>query len=151
MEMEFEGLDDLIKEFEELATEDELEVIDRRILDECGNLAQNTVKKEMAYSKNHSKSGIQHKNTNRQTPSGHARDNVPVGKIRKRKGRLEKVVGWEKNKGGDYEYYNFKEFGTSKMQPLKSFGLTNKKLYKTYNKITYDEYEKELKKRLEGK
>lgn len=148
-ELEFEELDELISKFEELASESELEAIDKECLKKCGQMAYKEVKKKMNVSSNHSLSGIQHAGGVRETPSSHAKDAVPLSGVRKRKGKQVIIVGWEKNKAEDYEYYNFVEWGTSKMPPNHAFGGTNRKLFKKYEEVFIREYDKRVKE-LEG-
>ena len=149
IEMEFEGLDELIKIVESLASEAEVDTANKKILKECGELAYQTVKPLIHKSKDNSKSGPQHKGNPRLVPPGHARDNVPKPKIKKKKGRSYVIVGWEKTDNSPYFYMKAEEWGTSKRPPHHSFGLVNKMLKKKYDDIAIKEYEKLIKK-LEG-
>lgn len=144
IEMEFEGLDELIKTVESLATETQVESINKKILKECGELAYDTVKPLIHESKDNNKSGRKGSR-----PNGHARDNVPKPKLRKKGGRTYVVVGWEKSDNSPYYYMKFEEWGTSQRPPHHSFGLVNEMLKKKYDDIAKKEYEKEIKK-LEG-
>ncbi len=140
-EIEFEGLDELIKTCERLSTENELETTDKKVLKECGDLAYKTVKTLVHRSKDNSKSGAQHKGGIRLVPPGHAVDNIPKPKIRKRKGNLQCIVGWEKTDNSPYFYMKMEEWGTSKRPPHHSFGLVNKLLRKQYTGIAIKHYE----------
>ncbi|CEN29827.1 HK97-gp10 family putative phage morphogenesis protein [Paraclostridium sordellii] len=144
IEMEFEGLDELIKRVESLATETQVESINKKILKECGELAYSTVKPLIHESDNNSNSGRRGSR-----PSGHARDNVPKPKLRKKGGRVYVVVGWEKSDKSPYYYMKMEEWGTSQRPPHHSFGLVNKMLKKKYDDIAKKEYEKLIRK-LEG-
>ncbi|CEN31446.1 HK97-gp10 family putative phage morphogenesis protein [Paraclostridium sordellii] len=136
IEMEFEGLDELIKIVESLATESQVENTNKKILKECGNLAYSTVKPLIHESKDNSKSG---RKVSR--PQGHARDNVPKPKLRKKGGKTYVVVGWEKSDKSPYYYMKAEEWGTSQRPPHHSFGLVNKMLKKKYDDIAKKEYE----------
>ena len=144
IEMEFEGLDELIKIVDSLATETQVESINKKILKECGELAYSTVKPLIHESDNNSTSG-----RSGSRPNGHARDNVPKPKLRKKGGRTYVVVGWEKSDKSPYYYMKMEEWGTSQRPPHHSFGLVNKMLKKKYDEIAIKEYEKLIKK-LEG-
>ncbi|MFR4164209.1 MAG: HK97-gp10 family putative phage morphogenesis protein [Paraclostridium sordellii] len=144
IEMEFGGLDELIKIVDSLATETQVESINKKILKECGELAYQTVKPLIHESKDNSTSG-----RNGSRPNGHARDNVPKPKLRKKRGRIYEVVGWEKTDNSPYYYMKMEEWGTSQRPPHHSFGLVNKMLKKKYDEIAIKEYEKLIKK-LEG-
>lgn len=144
IEMEFEGLDELIKIVESLASEAEVDTANKKILKECGNLAYSTVKPLIHESKDNSTSGRKGSR-----PSGHARDNVPKPKLRKKGGRTYVVVGWEKSDKSPYYYMKMEEWGTSQRPPHHSFGLVNKMLGKQYDNIATKEYENLIRK-LEG-
>lgn len=140
-EIEFEGLDELIKTCESLATENQLENTDKKVLKECGDLAYETVKPLIHKSKDNSKSGRKGSR-----PNGHALDNIPKPKISKKKGKLQCIVGWEKSDNTPYFYMKMEEWGTSKRPPHHSFGLVNKLLRKQYSNIALKHYEKLVKK-----
>ncbi|RGX10553.1 hypothetical protein DWV40_06080 [Paraclostridium sordellii] len=142
--MVFEGLDEIIKRVESLATESQVESTNKKILKECGELAYSTVKPLIHESKDNSTSG-----RNGSRPNGHARDNVPKPKLRKKGGRTYVVVGWEKTDNSPYFYMKMEEWGTSQRPPHHSFGLVNKMLKKKYDDIAKKEYEKLIRK-LEG-
>lgn len=140
-EIEFEGLNELIKTCESLATENQLENTDKKVLKECGDLAYETVKPLIHKSKDNSKSGRKGSR-----PNGHALDNIPKPKISKKKGKLQCIVGWEKSDNTPYFYMKMEEWGTSKRLPHHSFGVVNKLLRKQYSNITLKHYEKLVKK-----
>ncbi len=98
-EIEFEGLDELIKTCESSATENQLENTDKKVLKECGDLAYETVKPLIHKSKDNSKSGRKGSR-----PNGHALDNISKPKISKKKGKLQCIVGWEKSDNTPYFY-----------------------------------------------
>ncbi|HAT4306748.1 TPA: hypothetical protein I9080_000504 [Clostridium perfringens] len=140
-EIEFEGLNELIKTCESLATENQLENTDKKVLKECGDLAYETVKPLIHKSKDNSKSGRKGSR-----PNGHALDNIPKPKISKKKGKLQCIVGWEKSDNTPYFYMKMEEWGTSKRPPHHSFGVVNKLLRKQYSNIALKHYEKLVKK-----
>lgn len=140
-EIEFEGLDELIKTCESLATENQLENTNKKVLKECGDLAYETVKPLIHKSKDNSKSGRKGSR-----PNGHALDNIPKPKISKKKGKLQCIVVWEKSDNTPYFYMKMEEWGTSKRPPHHSFGVVNKLLRKQYSNIALKHYEKLVKK-----
>ncbi|EGT4137901.1 hypothetical protein EQZ09_08855 [Clostridium perfringens] len=140
-EIEFEGLDELIKTCESLATENQLENTNKKVLKECGDLAYETVKPLIHKSKDNSKSGRKGSR-----PNGHALDNIPKPKISKKKGKIQCIVGWEKSDNTPYFYMKMEEWGTSKRPPHHSFGVVNKLLRKQYSNIALKHYEKLVKK-----
>lgn len=141
IKIEFEGLDELIKQCEELGTEKELEDTNKKILKECGDLAYKTVKPLIHRSKDNSKSGRKGSR-----PAGHAADNVPQPKFKKIKGRQYVIVGWDKLDNSEYWYMKIEEWGSSQRPPHHSFGKVNKILRKQYDNIAKKQYENLIKK-----
>ena len=141
IEMEFEGLDDLIKTVESLASEADIDNTNKKILKECGDLAYQTVKPLIHKSKDNSKSGRKGSR-----PNGHASDNVPTPKFRTKHGEKYIIIGWEKSDNSEYWYMKIEEWGSSQRPPHHSFGLVNKMLVKQYDDIATKEYDKLIKK-----
>ncbi|GAA0069250.1 hypothetical protein UT300003_07730 [Clostridium sardiniense] len=140
IEMEFEGLDELIKKTEKLATQDELEKVNKAFLKECGELAYETVNPLIHKSKDNSKSGRKGSR-----PTGHAADNVPLPKFKRKNGNLYVVVGWEKSDNSPFFYMKMEEWGTSKRPPHHSFGKVNSLLKNKYDDIATKHYENLIK------
>lgn len=139
-EIEFQGLDELIKVVEKFSAESEIDKANKNILKNCGDLAYTTVKPLIHRSKDNSKSGRRGSR-----PQEHAADNVPSPKFRKKNNRQIIIIGWEKTDTSPYYYMKMEEWGTSQRPPHHSFGLVNKKLSKEYDKIALKEYEKLIK------
>lgn len=144
--MEFTGLEELIKTVEELGTEQDLEKANKKVLEKCGDLAYKVVQPLIHKSKDNSKSGPQHKGSPRLVPPGHAANNVPKPRIKKKNGRQYVIVGWEKGDNSEFFYMKMEEWGTSKRPPHHSFGKVNKILRKQYDNIAIKEYENLIKK-----
>lgn len=141
IEMEFEGLDEVIKTVEELASEADLDKTNKKILKQCGDLAYKTVKPLIHRSKDNSTSGRKGSR-----PSGHASDNIPGPKFRTKNGQKYIVVGWEKSDNTPYFYMKMEEWGTSQRPPHHSFGMVNEMLRKQYDNIAIKEYDQLIKK-----
>lgn len=144
--MEFEGLEDLIKTVEKMATQDELEKTNKELLKECGEVAHKEAGRLIHRSKDRSKSGPQHKGTKRSVPPGHAADNVPKPRFKKKNGRSYIIVGWDKSDNSDYFYMKMEEWGTTKREPHHAFGKVNKLMKRKYDSIATKHYEKLIKK-----
>lgn len=141
IKMEFEGLEELIKQCESLATERELEDTNKKILKECGDLAYKVVQPLIHKSKDNSKSGRKGSR-----PPGHAADNIPKPKFKKIKGEQYIIVGWDKTDTSEYWYMKIEEWGSSQRAPHHSFGKVNKILRKQYDNIAIKQYENLIKK-----
>lgn len=136
MNIEFEGLEDLIKEVEGLASESELEVINYKILKECGKKAQSAVKSKMTVSEDANKSGRKGSRTGQ-----HSSDKVPLSGVKSKNGYQSIMVGWDKSDNSPYFYVKFTEWGTSKMKPQAYMQKTKSELEGYFSKVAEKEYE----------
>lgn len=140
IDMEFVGLDELIKTAEKLSTNSELEKANKKILKDCGDLAYKTVKPLIHKSADNSKSG--RRGTR---PNGHATDNIPSPKIKRKNGYLYVLVGWDKSDNSPYYYMTMEEWGTSQRTPHHAFGKVNAIIKKECDDIAYNRYDKLIK------
>lgn len=136
MIIKFEGLDELIKEVEKVASEYEIEKANAKILKECGKKAQSTVKAKMPRSNNPMASGRKGSRTGQ-----HSADNVPLSGVKNRKGYQSIIVGWDKSDNSPYFYTKFTEWGTSKMKPFAYMERTKQELTGYFSEIAKKEYE----------
>lgn len=110
--MDFDGLEELQKQFEALADDKETAAVERKIVTQCRDYAAARMCGKVPKSANNAKSGKKG-----YRPSGHAADNVPVSNIRMSGGSPTATVGWEKADNREYFYIEFVEWGTYRMQP----------------------------------
>lgn len=110
--MDFEGLEELQKQFETLADDKETVAVEKKIVTRCRDHAAERMKGKVPRSGNNAKSGKKG-----YRPSGHAADNVPVSNVRMSGGSPTATVGWEKADNSEYFYIKFVEWGTYRMQP----------------------------------
>ena len=130
----------------ELAGIGGLKDIIEEVLQEYAQEIKNYCKSRMLVSKDNSKSG---RKGNR--PKGHAKDNIPVSKIKviKRDEFSYIVIGWEKSDTSPYYYEKFHEWGSTKHAPHPVFSVV-KNLYADKLDNTFqDRLEKKLKEKLE--
>ena len=144
IEFNFDGLDTILKNLEGLAMGSELDEIATKIVTEEAEKAQAEIQRKFPKSKDNSKSG---KRGNR--PSGHFADNVPKSKIKKKGDFISITLGDEK-KNGNYVYTNYKEFGTSKMDPALVFAKVRETIKAELNIKGVAEYGKLLQEKLGG-
>lgn len=110
--MEFEGLEELRKQFETLADDRETTAVERKIVTRNRDIAAQRMKGKVPKSADNAKSGKKG-----YRPSGHAADNIPVSNVRMSGGSPTATVGWEKADNSEYFYIKFVEWGTYRMQP----------------------------------
>ncbi|MGG7142482.1 HK97-gp10 family putative phage morphogenesis protein [Clostridium nigeriense] len=136
MIIKFEGLDEIIKEVENIASENEIEKVNANILKKCGVKAQNTVKTKMPRSGDPMLSGRKGSRTGR-----HSADNVPLSGVKKKNGYQSIIVGWDKSDISPYFYVKFTEWGTSRMKPLAYMEKTKQELEDYFSEVAKSEYE----------
>ncbi|WP_370773377.1 HK97-gp10 family putative phage morphogenesis protein [Clostridium sp.] len=136
MIIKFEGLDELIKEVEMIASESEIEKSNKKILKECGKKAQSTAKSKMPRSNDPMLSGRKGSRTGQ-----HSADNVPLNGVKKKNGYQSIIVGWEKSDNSPYFYVKFTEWGTSKIKPFAYMESTKQELEGYFSKVAQSEYE----------
>ncbi len=145
IEFELKGFDDIIKQLEGLADSTEMENVDRKIIAQVAEKVKNDIKPKIPKSKDNGKSGKKG-----YRPSGHFADNIPQSNIKKKKGSMYITIG-EENEEGEYFYWTFKEFGTSKMPPTPVFGEVREKAQKMLDELGVEEYSRLLQQKLEGR
>jgi HK97 gp10 family phage protein len=136
-----DGLKELIKQIEKLATPREIEEIDKKIIKECVEMAKKEVYSVMRVSKDVTKSGRKGSRT-----YIHSRNALTI-KVSKKDGVIEGVLQVDDGKGNNpYFYTKFDEFeyGNSKMTPTKPFQKSFKKLRKSWEQIFEKHYNKML-------
>ncbi len=110
IEMDFSSFEETMKKVEKLASEAELEEMDRKIVEKTGKVAKEAAVSNVrsrAYSKDPSLSGRKGSRTGQ-----HAGDNIPHTRSRAG-GYYKELIGWEKTDNSPYFYMKFHEFGTS--------------------------------------
>ncbi|QLY82234.1 HK97-gp10 family putative phage morphogenesis protein [Clostridium intestinale] len=136
--VEVTGLKELIKQCEQIATPREIEKAEYKALERCGDLVDKELVKTLPVSKQVYRSGRKGSRTFK-----HSKDEIPMF-IRRVKGALQIVIGWEKSDNSPYFYMKFIEFGTSKMPPVAPFKKAFIKQRKEWTDIFIEEYNKLL-------
>ena len=136
MIIKFEGLDELIKEVESVASESQIEKVNAKILKTCGNKAKSTAKTKMPRSNNPMKSGRKGSRTGE-----HSKDNIPLSGVKNKNGYQSIIVGWDKSDISPYFYVKFTEWGTSNMKPQAYMERTRQELESYFSYVAENEYE----------
>ena len=137
----FEGLDEVRRGMEALASDAEIRAVNKRIFQRSADVTEPRMKKHMPKSADNTKSGKRG-----YRPPGHASDNIPK-KVTAKKAE----VGWELN--GDAEnwfYMKFVEWGTENPhQEARDFlDNTREESEADYHRIAEEEYQAMLDKKL---
>lgn len=137
MYVQFEGLDELIKEFENIASESEIDKANTKIIKECAKVVEKNLKPRVHRSKNVSKSGIKGLKTGE-----HAADNIEISRIKNTKGVKFITVGWDKSKNSPYAYMQWEEWGNTTREPHPVLYPTIDASQKEMNKVAEEEYKR---------
>ena len=136
MYVKFEGLDNLIKEFERLASESEIDKANVSIIKKCAKVVEKNLKPKVHRSKDVSKSGLKGMRTGQ-----HAADNIEVSKVKNTKGVKFITVGWDQTKNKPYSYMQWEEWGNTTKEPHPTLYPTIEDSKNEMNKIAIAEYE----------
>ncbi|MBS5986038.1 HK97-gp10 family putative phage morphogenesis protein [Clostridium sp.] len=135
MWIEFEGLDELIKKFESVSSEKEIDKANTKIIKECAKIVEKNLKPKVHRSKDPKKSGIKGLKTGE-----HAADNIEVSKIKNIKGVKFITVGWDQSKNSPYSYMQWEEWGNTTREPHAVLYPTIEASQKEMNRVVEEEY-----------
>lgn len=118
IEMEFQGMDELVKALEQCATESEIATLNKNIVAKAETIIKSEMSVKIPKSRNIADSGRWYKkDKERQKVDTHAADAVPIGKIKTDGTRAEADVGWTKADNSEHFYVKFINWGTVKQPP----------------------------------
>lgn len=115
IEMEFQGLDELVKALEECATDKEIQNLNKNIVTKAQPIIEREMSSRMPKSKNKELSGRGF--GSKSHTSGHAADAVPIAKVKTSGTRAEADVGWTKSDNSEHFYVKFINWGTVDRPP----------------------------------
>ncbi len=133
--MTFQGLDEIMKECERLGGTDVIDKTDRALIKKCAKEAQQKVSSRMPRSQNVSNSGRKGSRT-----FTHSADAVPITGVRRNKGKLYSLVGWDRGDNSPYFYTKFNEWGTSTRPPNPIFLTVSKEINQELRELGLKEY-----------
>ena len=144
VEMEFKGLEELVKAFEESASDEEIKEVNRTIAEKAEPVVQRIMSRKMPKSADISKSGRGF--GSKSSVSAHAADEIPMGKVKIKGTGATADVGWEKNtqdEGGHF-YVRFINWGTIYRPPQEFIYATGREADAELQKIAEQEYQNYL-------
>lgn len=144
IEFELLGFDEIINQVQGLVDSSELYSLNEKIVTTVTENVKEEIRPKIPKSEDNSKSGKKG-----YRPHGHFADNIPQSSIKKSKEGLYIVLG-EENEEGEYFYWTFKEFGTSKMPPTPVFGQAREMAQKMLEDLGVEEYSRLLQRKLGG-
>ncbi len=141
IEMEFQGLQELVKAFEAAASDEEIKETNKRIVEKGEPVVKRIMSGKMPKSADISKSGRGF--GSKSNVSGHAADEIPTGKVKFKGTNASAEVGWEKNtqdEGGHF-YVRFINWGTIYQPPREFIYATGREADGELQKIAEQEYQ----------
>ncbi len=144
VEMEFKGLEELVKAFERAATDSEIAAVNKKIAETAEPVVQRIMSGKMPKSADITKSGRGF--GSKSSVSAHAADEIPMGKVKVKGTGATADVGWEKNtqdEGGHF-YVRFINWGTIYRPPQEFIYATGREADAALQKIAEQEYQNYL-------
>lgn len=141
MQIKFEGLEELIREFENVANEDNVDKVNINIIKECAKVVEKNLKPRVHRSKEVKYSGITGMRTGQ-----HAADNIEVTKVKGKRGIRFAYVGWDQSKSEPYNYMQWEEWGNTTRAPHAILYPTIEASQGEMSKVAEAEYSKMLNK-----
>lgn len=138
--VKFEGLDELIKEFESIATDSEINKANTKIITGCAKIVEKNLKPKVHRSKNPNLSGLKGMKTGQ-----HAADNIAISKVSGTKGTKFVTVGWDQSKNEPYSYMQWEEWGNTTREPHAMLYPVIEASEGEMNKLVVNEYENLIK------
>lgn len=115
IEMELNGLNDLIKALELCAGEKEIQTLNKNIVEKTQPIIQREMQNTIPKSGNQKLSGRGF--GSKSHPSSHAADAIPLEKVKVSGTRAEADVGWTKADNSEHFYVKFINWGTVDKPP----------------------------------
>ena len=105
VELEFEGLGDLVKAFEKAASDEEIKATNKKIVEKAQPVVQRIMSGKIPKSADISKSGRGFGSKSK--VSAHAADSIPLEKMKYKGTSASAEVGWDKSDNSDHFYVKF--------------------------------------------
>lgn len=142
IEMEFKGIEELVKAFEAAATDSEIKEVNKSIVEKSEPTIKRIMSGKMPKSSDMSKSGRGF--GSKSSVSAHAADSVPVGKVKYKGTGASADVGWEKSDNSEHFYVKFINWGTIYQPPREFIYATGREADGELQKIAEQEYQSYL-------
>lgn len=139
IEMEFKGLEELVKVFEAAASDEDIKATNKKIVEKSEPVVKRIMSGKVPKSADISKSGRGF--GTKSHVSAHAADSVPIGKVKVKGIGAEAEVGWAKDDHGEYFYTKFINWGTIYQPPREFIFATGREADGELKSIAEQEYQ----------
>ena len=142
IEMEFQGLQELLKAFEDAASDNEVKEVNRKIVERGGSAVKRIMQGKIPKSSNIKLSGRGF--GTKSSVTTHAADSIPIGKTKIKDIGASAEVGWEKSDNSEHFYVKFINWGTIYRPPQEFLYATGREADTELQKIAEQEYQSYL-------
>lgn len=139
VEMEFQGLQELLKAFEDAASDAEIAEVNRKIVEKSEPVVKKIMSGKIPKSADIKKSGRGF--GTKSSVSTHAADSVPIGKPKVKGAGVSAEVGWDKSDNSEHFYVKFINWGTIYQPPREFIYATGRDADSELQKIAEQEYQ----------
>lgn len=139
IEMEFQGLKELVKAFEDAASDADAKEVNRKIVEKSEPVVKGIMQKKIPKSADISQSGRGF--GSKSSVSGHAADSVPVGNVKHKGTGASAEIGWEKSDNSEHFYVKFINWGTIHRPPQEFIYATGREADGELQRIAEQEYQ----------
>lgn len=139
IDMEFQGLQELVKAFEKAASDDEIKKVNKQIVEKSEPTIKRIMSGKIPKSADIKQSGRGF--GSKSSVSAHAADSVPVGKVKFKGTAASADVGWEKSDNSEHFYVKFINWGTIYQPPREFIYATGREADGALQKIAEQEYQ----------
>lgn len=139
VEMEFQGLQELLKAFEDAASDDDIAAVNKKIVEKSEPIVKRIMAGKVPKSADIKKSGRGF--GTKSSVSAHAADSVPLGKPKVKGTGVSAEVGWDKSDNSEHFYVKFINWGTIYRPPQEFIYATGREADSELQKIAEQEYQ----------
>ena len=139
IEMEFQGLQELVKAFEAAASDEDIKQVNKQIVEKSTPVVKKIMSKKIPKSADIKLSGRGFGTKSR--VSAHAAESVPVGKVKIKDTGASADVGWDKTDNSEHFYVKFINWGTIYRPPQEFIYATGREADAELQEIAEKEYQ----------
>lgn len=142
IEMEFQGLQELMKAFEAAASDEDIKEVNKKIVERGQPVVKQIMSRKIPKSADIKLSGRGF--GSKSSVTSHAADSVPVGKVSVKDSGASADVGWDKTDNSEHFYVKFINWGTIYRPPQEFIYATGREADAELQKIAEEEYQSYL-------
>ena len=142
IEMEFQGMQELIKAFEAAASNEDIQKVNKEIVKKGQPVVKRIMSGKIPKSANIKLSGRGF--GTKSSVMSHAADSIPLGKVKVKAMGASADVGWDKSDKSEHFYVKFINWGTIYRPPQEFIYATGREADVELQKIAEQEYQSYL-------